>query len=224
MLSIGASIKASIRLGAHMLWPVSCPVCGAVGELLCEPCLRSLFRPPLPRCLLCGEVIPCKIHKGDTAKIRAGSVYQGNIRELILTLKKGRYEALGFHMGRGLASVFPRPDLDLLVPVPLHLKSDRRYNQAQAIARGMGEVWDMEVRDAARWAADVPTRAGMGASERRSLTSEVFELEDVAGLRIGLVDDVCTTGSTLSRLAKAAQERGAEVAGAFVLAEASSSR
>jgi predicted amidophosphoribosyltransferase len=119
-----------------------------------------------------------------------------------LTLKKGRYEALGFHMGRGLASVFPRPDLDLLVPVPLHLKSDRRYNQAQALARGMGEVWDMEVRDAARWAADVPTRAGMGASARRSLTSEVFELEDVAGLRIGLVDDVCTTGSTLSRLAR----------------------
>jgi predicted amidophosphoribosyltransferase len=143
---------------------------------------------------------------------------------LILTLKKGRYEALGFHLGRGLAQVFPRPDLDLLVPVPLHLKSDRRYNQAEAIARGLGEVWDIEARDAARWTADVPTRAGMGALARRSLSSEIFDFEDIAGLRIGLVDDVCTTGSTLSRLAKAAQERGAEVRSAFVLAESSPAR
>jgi predicted amidophosphoribosyltransferase len=211
-------IDALIEIGAHMLWPVSCPVCGAVGEILCEPCLRSLFRPPLPRCLLCGEVIPCKIHKGDTAKIRAGAAYEGDMRELVLTLKKGKYEALGFCLGRGLASAFARPGLDLLVPVPLHLKSRRRYNQTAAIARGMGEVWNIETRDAARWTADVTTRAGLSAAERLSLSSEVFEFEDIAGLRIGLVDDVCTTGSTLSRLATAARERGAEVAGAFVLA------
>ncbi|MDR1622344.1 MAG: hypothetical protein LBS00_08225 [Synergistaceae bacterium] len=206
------------KLGAHMLWPVSCPVCGAVGELLCEPCLRSLLRPPLPRCLLCGEVIPCKIHKSDTARIHTGAVYAGDMRELVLTLKKGKYKALGPLMGKALASVFPRPALDLLVPVPLHLKSARRYNQAELIAKGLGEVWDIEVRSAACWTVDVPTRAGMGAAERLSLSSEVFEFEDVSGLRIGLVDDVCTTGSTLSRLAKAAQKRGAEVAGAFVLA------
>jgi predicted amidophosphoribosyltransferase len=143
------------------------------------------------------------------------------MRELILALKKRKYQALGFHLGRGLASVFPRPDLDLLVPVPLHLKSSRPYNQAEAIARGLGTVWNIEVQSAARWAADVPTRAGMGAAARLSLSSEVFEFEDVDGLRIALVDDVCTTGSTLSRLAGAAQERGAEVASAFVLAGSS---
>ncbi|MDR1377150.1 MAG: hypothetical protein LBJ22_06535 [Synergistaceae bacterium] len=214
------SIDALIQLGAHMLWPVSCPVCGALGEVICEPCLRSLFRPTLPRCLLCGEVFPCKIHK-ESAKIHAGARYEGDMRDLVLTLKRGKYETLGFHLGRGLASIFPRPGLDLLVPVPLHLKSARRYNQSAAIARGLGEVWNMEVRDAARWTADVTTRAGLNAAERLSLSSEVFDLKDVAGLRIALVDDVCTTGSTLARLAKAARERGADVVGAFVLAGSS---
>ncbi|MDR1977207.1 MAG: hypothetical protein LBQ42_00575 [Synergistaceae bacterium] len=218
-------IETLVEVGAHMLWPVSCPVCGAVGKLLCEPCLRSLFgRPPLPRCLLCGEVIPCKVHGDNLSRIRAGSVYEGDMRELILMLK-GKYESLAPRLGRGLAGIFPRPGLDVLVPVPLHLKSKRRYNQAEAIAKGLGDVWGVEVRNVARWTADVATRAGMNAAERLSLSQDVFDFgEDVAGLRLGLVDDVCTTGSTLSRLAGAARARGAEVVDAFVLASAAGRR
>jgi predicted amidophosphoribosyltransferase len=141
------------------------------------------------------------------------------MRELVLMLKHGKYEALGFQMGRVLAEVFARPPLDILVPVPLHLKSKRRYNQAEAIARGLGSVWGVPVRSAARWRSHVPSRAGMGMAQRRALSSDMFEFdEDVAGIRVGFVDDVCTTGTTLSRLAGAARAQGAEVEGAFVVA------
>jgi len=202
----------------HMIWPVSCPVCGTVAELLCEPCLRSLLKPQLPRCLWCGELAPCKVHK-DAARIRSGSVYEGHMKDLILALKYGRYEAVGLKLGRALAGVFPRPDVDVLVPVPLHLKSKRRYNQTESIAVGLGGVWGIQVRNLARWAIDVTPRAGMGAAGRMSLRSGVFAFdEDISGLRAAFVDDVCTTGSTLANLAKAARSSGAEVACAFVAA------
>ena len=207
------------ELCAHMLWPVSCPICGRIGRLACDSCLRSLLKPQLPRCLWCGENAPCKVHGEGPARIRAGAVYEGLVKELVLALKYGRYEALGFRLGRALGEFFSRPGLDVLIPVPLHLKSKRRYNQAGAVAGGLGEAWGVEVWDAARWAINVGSHAGMGAAERFSLSSEAFAFdEDISGLRVGFVDDVATTGSTLSRLAAAAQARGAEPVGAFVVA------
>jgi predicted amidophosphoribosyltransferase len=141
------------------------------------------------------------------------------MRTLVLMLKHGKYESLGFRLGRGLGNVFPRPDVDFLVPVPLHRKSKRRYNQAEALARGIGAAWNVQVKDVAFWTTDVPTRAGMRVGERLSLSEGAFGFrEEVAGLRVAFVDDVCTTGSTLACLAKAAQARDAEIEGAFALA------
>jgi len=141
------------------------------------------------------------------------------MKDVILALKYGRYKAIGPKLGSAMAGFFARADLDLLVPVPLHLKSKRRYNQAESIAAGLGGVWGIDVRSAARWTANVPPRAGLGAAERMSLQSDVFAFDyDISGLRIGLVDDVCTTGSTLAALAKAARSSGAESICAFVAA------
>jgi predicted amidophosphoribosyltransferase len=162
------------------------------------------------------------------------------MHELILMLKYEKYEALGFRIGAALAGIFPRPDLDVLVPVPLHLNSKRHYNQAEALARGLGDAWGIEVADAARWTVDVPSRAVARAAARRRtfleqttdgppraaayrrerpvLLKDAFALDGVTGLRVGLVDDVCTAGMTLSRLGEAAEKNGAEVAGAFVAA------
>ena len=202
-----------------MLWPVSCPVCGEAGELLCGPCLRRLIGPQFPRCLWCGETLPCKVHGRGTPQIRAGALYEGSVKELILMLKYGKYEALGPRLGRALGEFLPRPDVDVLVPVPLHLKSKRRYNQATAIARGLGAAWRIDVLEAARWTIDVPARAGLGAAERLALSSGAFALsENISALRVGFVDDVATTGVTLSSLAAAARAAGAYVAGAFVIA------
>lgn len=201
-----------------MFWPVSCPLCGAVGEILCGPCLRSLMKPQLPRCLWCGEHAPCKIHKSGE-KIYPASIYEGGMKEIILAFKYGGYEAIGPKLGKAMSEVLPYPDIDVLIPVPLHLKSERRYNQAESIAAGLGKAWNIKVLCAARWTLDVAPRAGLGMNDRLSLRSGVFAFgKNITGLRVGFVDDVCTTGSTLSALAKAAASRGAVPVRAFAAA------
>jgi predicted amidophosphoribosyltransferase len=144
------------------------------------------------------------------------------MKDVIAALKYGGYKGIGPRLGRAMGNIFARfswADIDVLVPVPLHLKSKRRYNQAESIARGLGEIWGIEVRSSARWTVDVPARAGLGAAERLSLRSDVFAFdEDISGLRVGFVDDVCTTGSTLAALGKSAASRGAEVVCALVAA------
>ena len=37
---------------AHLVWPCSCPVCGAVGVVACPECIVKILEPPLDECLL----------------------------------------------------------------------------------------------------------------------------------------------------------------------------
>ena len=209
-----------LEICAHMIWPVSCPVCGMAGRVLCEACLRSLTKVSLPHCLWCGKLIPCHTHGGD-GKIRSAFLYEGVTREIILLLKHGGYRTLGVRLGKAMAEVLVRPEADVLVPVPLHRESRRRYNQAAEIARGLGAAWGIEVREAARWIRASGTRAGMTREERLALPGDVFECdEEIRGYRVALVDDVCTTGTTLARLGRACRAAGASVADAFVVAHA----
>ena len=79
----------------HVLWPVSCPVCGRLGEALCAECADSLFlSPPLPRCLRCGGIFPCPRHP-DAPRIRSASIYDEKIKSVILALKYGGLRAVG---------------------------------------------------------------------------------------------------------------------------------
>lgn len=211
-------VRHCLGLLLHTLWPVACPVCGRLGQVLCGECLGSLLTRQIPRCLSCGGPAPCLDHPWS-APILPGAVYGEVVREIIHRLKYGRTRALGPILGRGLAELHPRPSLDVLVPVPLHLKSPRGYNQAEGIALGLGRTWGIPVRSLARWSCDVPARTRLSRTERRELRVEDFVVApDVRGLRVGLVDDVCTTGTTLSRLASACTAAGARVEAAFVAA------
>lgn len=212
-------VRNLLDLLLHALWPVSCPLCGRLGQVLCGECLNGLLSSRLPRCLTCGGLVPCSVHPGGTA-VFSGALYEGEVRSVIHKLKYGRTRALGPRLGRALAACYPRPDLDVLVPVPLHLKSPRGYNQAEAIALGLGRVWDVPVRSLARWSCDVPVRTRLSREERKKLSTEAFDVTlEANGLKVGLVDDVCTTGTTLLRLASACSAAGARVEMAFVVAQ-----
>ncbi|MBQ7263862.1 MAG: ComF family protein [Synergistaceae bacterium] len=212
------ALSRAWELALHMLFPVGCAVCERIGTVLCDECLSSIVRPVPDVCLTCGSPHPCATHP-DAPPVRAASIYGGGMSRAILALKYRGMRAVGRRLGVGMAHAMERPRVDALVPVPLHLGSTRGYDQAQEIALGLGRVWEIPVADLAEWSLMVPSRTGMGRAQRLALPEDVFRVDPAArGLRVAVVDDVRTTGTTLLRLASALGGAGARVCGAYVAA------
>ena len=194
------SILESARAFAeHILWPKACPFCGAIGEPACQLCLKRLFSPPLPLVL-------------DSLSLWTGGEHGGVLRELVLALKYGGDRRLGVAMGRALASHFPRPAAELLVPVPLHKGSRRAYNQSLALAEGVGIEWGMAAREALVWSERRSEQTSLGLADRKKMPKDALSptIGALAGERVVLVDDVATTGTTLERAAAAVRLGGGE--------------
>jgi ComF family protein len=111
-------------------------------------------------------------------------------------------------MRRHCASVLD--GADVLVPVPLHSRRRRRrgFNQAEAIARSIG----LPSRALLRRVRATPSQTDLPAARRHANVRGAFRLAwraDVTGLRVVLVDDVCTTGATLESCARVLRDAGA---------------
>lgn len=191
------SILESIgRFGAHLIWPASCPFCGALGKEACVGCLLPLMAPPLPEDF-------------GSFPFETGGLHEGIHRNLILELKYGGNRPLGVAMGRALGRIFPTPSCDVIVPVPLHKESDRTFNQSAALAEGLGREWGRPVVEGLAWSRSHAAQTTLGEAERRKMPSDAMAPRGrrVAGKTVVLVDDVSTTGTTL-RIAAKALSRG----------------
>ncbi|WP_143322852.1 ComF family protein, partial [Burkholderia pseudomallei] len=112
------------------------------------------------------------------------------------------------------------PPLDVIAPVPLARRRlvERGYNQAWAIARPLARK--LKVRaDAALAArvADTAPQSRLAFDARRANVAAAFAVaRPVAGLHVGVVDDVMTSGATLDALARTLKEAGARRVTNFV--------
>ena len=199
-----------IKIFLHFLWPVNCPVCGKPSEIICPECARLLFAE---------KIINKKI---ENLEIFSASFYHTSINKLISDFKYSGFRSLCRPLGRAMAEFLPKPEADYLLPVPLHLKSERNYNQALELSKGLRDVWNIEIFDGVEWSREMPRRAGLNASERMNLSSDAFFVpKNIHGLNIAIIDDVCTTGITLLRLSQACRYKGANIIGAYTLASVS---
>lgn len=197
-----------VKILLHLIWPINCPVCGRLGETICYECVKSLFWE---------KVI---YHEAEDLQVYSASYYHSDVKDIILGFKYAGWKTLCRPIGRVMGEFLPRPDdIDYLIPVPLHIDSKRPYNQAYELACGLGDTWQIDVIEPARWAKVIPNHAGLNAVERRKLSKSAFKIaEDINGLNLALVDDVCTTGTTLLRLAQVCGDSGAKVKCAYTLA------
>jgi len=114
---------------------------------------------------------------------------------------------------------------DAMVPVPLHPSRQRQrgYNQSALLSHELGTHLGCPVIEGAlvRVKATAP-QVGLGPRERRANVHDAFRCRDgrLRGKKILLVDDVCTTGSTLESACLAMKESGATSVLAYTLARA----
>ena len=161
-------------------------------------------------------------------EINSASWYHTVINQIISEFKYSGVRSLCKPIGKAMAEFFieqnkQKPEkIDYIVPVPLHLKSERFYNQAREIAKGMSEIWGVKIFDGCEWSRVMPSRAGLNAKERMKLQSDAFIVpENIEGLNVVIVDDVCTTGFTLLRFSDAIKHSGGNVIFAYTLATVS---
>ena len=145
-----------------------------------------------PRCIKCFNL---RLEK--TAEIAKNNNYDYFCTTLTVSPYKNS-KLLGYKLGCEIAKLFERPNVNYLVPVPLHIDSTRKYNQAYEIARGLGHVWNIKIFNETAWTKIVQRRALLGVAERKLLSEDAFKITgDLNNLKISIVDDVCTTGTTL---------------------------
>jgi len=214
-MNIYERLRAAGNICLHFVFPEQCPVCGKLATPGCESCVQSLVVPLLPRCPVCGRPYPCSVHK-SIFPLMSGNFHEGLNRTLVLNLKYGSDSGLGRVIGRALADKLKRPSVDCLVPVPLHKRSRRHYNQAKLIALGLSEIWEKPVVDILSWRSVMPSQVSKSSTERRVLSEDSVASirRGLEGKKVLLVDDVSTTGTTLRICGKAVSKSGGSVEGA----------
>ena len=158
------------------------------------------------------------------------SVYRsrGVVREVVHSFKYSRQIHLRHLLGRWLAEALADPRLagrrfDLVVPVPLHpaRQRERGFNQAELLAAELQHISGLVVRNVLQRTRYTATQTQFDRSERMENLRGAFRLRrgsNVQDLRMLLVDDVLTTGSTLSECASVLREAGARSVHAVTVA------
>ena len=200
-----------------VFFPRKCPFCGKLTgkTLLCETCGAAL-----PRCK--------EIRQGaDFGRCTAPLYYEGPVRDAILAFKfkakLGGLDAFGRLMAQTAAERYSG-EFDAITWVPVSKKrlKKRGFDQARYLTASMCVDWHVAPLETLRKMTDNPPQSGLeDAAARRANVLGVYEAvspEQFAGKRLLLVDDICTTGSTLGECARVLKAAGAAVVLCLTLA------
>ena len=238
-----SSVRLLIRGLVDFVFPPRCPLCSDPIDwtdppCLCPSCLSKVSFVVPPFCTRCG--IPFASPKEEShlcgqcmesvatyGTARAICQFSGPIRRAIHAFK---YENKT-HLAKTLIGLMEknRPSLDicaydLLVPIPLHKNRlrQRGYNQSLLLARELHRWYATPVNDRmVRRVRDCAAQIELVGAQRLENVKGVFSLgDDPTGKTILLVDDVLTTGATVSECAKVLLRGGARVVDVLTVARA----
>jgi len=221
------------RALVSLFYPPLCVVCAGdvdAGNYLCADCQAKAPRIKPPFCEKCSEqfagaitgIFSCANCGHRTLRFDAAvAAYRsrGILRKLVLDFEYGRQFHLRHPISQWLLETMHDPRLhgrrfDMIVPVPLHpaRQRERGFNQAQLLAESFSAKTSVPLRLAIERIRYTTTQTAFDRAERMENLRGAFRLRKnmrVRDLRVLLIDDVLTTGSTLSECARVLKDAGA---------------
>jgi ComF family protein len=206
-------LKRGARALLELIYPVraECMGCGSKAgferDWLCEDCRQALASrwvgaaPPPEGGLIDGAAY--------------GYLYGGPAGGMVRNLKYRGVSRLAEPMGRQMLQAFEglQPaHIDCVTPVPMHVRRVRKrgVNQALLLAREVADGLQLPLEEVLVRTRNTLQQARLDEAKRLHNLDGAFAVAgNVAGKRVLLVDDVCTTGATANACAKALLENGA---------------
>ncbi|ABG30115.1 amidophosphoribosyltransferase [Roseobacter denitrificans] len=215
--------QLSFQTAVSLVYPPRCLGCGGqvesdfglcggcwrdtpfIGGSICDSCGAPLPGDNHNECLKCDD---CMITPRSWSKGRAALLYKDNARRLVLALKHGDRQEIAEPAALWMSRAIEDLPLDnvLVAPIPLHWTRllKRRYNQsallAQALARhaGLPVCPDLLQRQRRTQPMDGMTKEVRFTSVKGAIRAHPKRRHRMAGRPVLLVDDVFTSGATLS--------------------------
>ncbi|SFE14964.1 comF family protein [Sulfitobacter brevis] len=227
------TLLAGIQTALDAIYPARCLTCGDRVDSdfgLCGPCWSETSFIGGAVCDGCGIPLPgfigaeaaacddCLHYPRPWELGRAALIYTGVGRKLVLALKHGDRQEIAkpaaLWMHNAIAGRIP--ENAIIAPVPLHPRRllRRRYNQSALLAAALAKRMEMSwCPDLLRRYKSTQTLDGMTARERWDTLHDAISIttgrsQRMIGRPVLLVDDVMTTGATLSACANACLAAG----------------
>ena len=214
-----------MRALLDLLLPRRCPGCGREGEILCQPCgaplRRRLAEPP-------GAPLGMPTsHPHGVLQLEWCGTYSGSIRTVLHAFKYGGERRLCQPLADALAERWRRAGrgADLVTWVPVHpsRRRERGFDQAEELARATASRLGLAVAPCLERRQRTTAQHALGRTARASNTVGAFIVSGVAAGRLEgrwvlVVDDIVTTGATLSGCAGVLLEGGAAAVSAIAVA------
>ena len=219
------------------VYPPRCSGCGSIGSRFCDHCLQQIQSIQPPICSICGRSLiapgvcrTCQKSPPGFAAMRSWALFSGPLRNAMHRLKYKRDVALGDTLAQPMIRLFASSgwtiDLVTAVPAGVARRAERGYNQAALLARPIALSQGTPLRlDALHKSRETRSQVGLNAMERLRNVENAFEADSgcVQGKRILLVDDITTSGATVTACTQALTRAGAQQVYVLTLARAAES-
>ena len=200
----------------NLIFPRSCHICGAKldepDRYVCSSCLSRLPRTRFHRM----RMNPMEQRfAGKFPFLNATGYFfyggESSTATLIHDLKYHHFKGLAHHLGEEVAKeLLPTSffsDVDAIIPIPMHwLKKARRgYNQTEIIAQGISDILSIPVLTNLKAGKPHKTQTKLTAQQRLTNLAGTFTVhnpDELTDRHILLLDDVCTTGATMTTAAE----------------------
>lgn len=216
------------RIKEFFLWLIltnHCRYCNKLiekGETLCKDCKENLPRITGERCKFCGagkDRCNCRKKRMNFDGITAPFYYEKEIQESLKLLKFNGKSHLAVQLAEDMAECicedFNEINFDFITYVPFSRmqKLERSYNQSELLAEEIGKILKLPVKNILFKLFESGTQHDMSTGRRKGNVHGIYDVKnnaDVKGKTILLIDDIATTGETLSNCAIILKIRGAE--------------